>query len=90
MCCINFLFVSRLLEEEGIYFYFTHDNGKHHLVLADSVSAHNKFPGYETIPYHPEQGGNDKSRTDRIHEWTYTRSVQPGAHVLTEPPSNPA
>ncbi len=80
----DFNFVSRLLEEEGIYFYFIHDNGKHHVVLADSVSAHDKFPGYGTIPYHPEQGGTDKSRTDHIHEWTYTRTVQPGVHVLTD------
>jgi type VI secretion system secreted protein VgrG len=28
-------FVSRLLEEEGIYYYFTHESGKHTLVLAD-------------------------------------------------------
>ncbi len=80
----DFNFVSRLLEEEGIYFYFTHENGKHHLVLADSVSAHDKFPGYEAIPYHAEQGSNDKTRTDHIHEWVYSQSIQPGTHVLTD------
>ena len=80
----DFNFVSRLMEEEGIYFYFTHENGKHHLVLADSPSAHDKFPGYEQIPYHPEQGGIDKSRADHIHEWTFAREVQPGVHVLTD------
>ena len=46
----DFHFVSRLLEEEGIYYYFLHENGKHDLVLSDSVSAHDKFPGYEKIP----------------------------------------
>jgi type VI secretion system secreted protein VgrG len=77
-------FACRLMEEEGIYYYFTHENGKHHLVLADSPSAHDQFPGYETIPYHPNRGDADKTRTDHIHEWTYSHGIQPGAHVITD------
>ena len=80
----DFNFACRLLEEEGIYFYFTHENGKHHLVLADSGSAHDKFPGSESLPYHAEQGGIDKTRTDHIHEWVYSHSIQPGTHVLSD------
>lgn len=34
-----FDFVSRLLEDEGIFYFFTHTNGAHKLVLADSNSA---------------------------------------------------
>ena len=80
----DFDFVSRLLEEEGIYYYFTHANGKHTLVLADSPAAHEPFPGYAKIPYHPEQGGIDKARADHLHAWTLEREVQPGAHALTD------
>jgi type VI secretion system secreted protein VgrG len=36
----DFDFVSRLMEEEGIYYYFVHENGKHTLVLADSTSGY--------------------------------------------------
>ncbi|MDQ2667568.1 MAG: type VI secretion system tip protein VgrG [Gemmatimonadota bacterium] len=32
-------FISRLMEEEGIYYFFEHEAGKHTLVLADSPSA---------------------------------------------------
>jgi type VI secretion system secreted protein VgrG len=32
-------FISRLMEEEGIYYFFEHEQGKHTLVLADSPSA---------------------------------------------------
>src|SRR5208337_3350784 len=35
----DFNFVSRLLEEEGIFYYFEHTEDKHTLVLADDVSA---------------------------------------------------
>lgn len=45
-------FVSRLMEQEGIYYYFAHEDGKHTLVLADQTSAHVAFPNYETIAYH--------------------------------------
>ena len=72
----DFHFASRLMEEEGIYFYFTHENGQHHLVLGDSPSAHDKFPGYERIPYHPEQSSTDTSSADHIHEWTFGRVGQ--------------
>ena len=63
----DFDFVSRLMEEEGIYYYFAHEKGKHQLVLADSPAAHDSFPAYEKIPYHPETGGTDKTRADHIH-----------------------
>ena len=32
-------FISRLMEEEGIFYFFEHDAGKHTLILADSPSA---------------------------------------------------
>ena len=31
----DFNFVSRLMENEGIYYYFSHENGKHTMVLCD-------------------------------------------------------
>ena len=48
-----FHFVSRLMEEEGIYYYFTHENGKHSLVLCDSPASHQEFPGYGELLYLP-------------------------------------
>ncbi len=47
----DFSFVSRLLEEEGIFYFFTHDAGKHTLVLADSNDAFPQCPNAATIPY---------------------------------------
>lgn len=38
-------FVSRLLEEEGIFYYFEHEESKHTLVLADAPSAVKACPG---------------------------------------------
>src|SRR5262249_48865687 len=36
----DFNFVSRLMEEEGIFYFFKHEPGKHTLVLADQTSAY--------------------------------------------------
>lgn len=36
----DFNFVSRLMEEEGIFYFFTHEQGKHTMVLADNKSAY--------------------------------------------------
>lgn len=37
-------FVSRLLAEEGIFYFFSHKKGEHTLVLADDVTAYQKSP----------------------------------------------
>ncbi len=41
----DFNFVSRLMEQEGIYYYFRHADGKHTLVLTDSTAKHVPAPG---------------------------------------------
>ncbi|ACO78836.1 Rhs element Vgr protein [Azotobacter vinelandii CA] len=47
----DFSFVSRLLEHEGIYYYFRHELGSHTLVLVDDIETHETFAGYESIPF---------------------------------------
>ncbi len=46
-----FDFVSRLMEDEGIYYFFEHDDGKHTLVLADDPSAFAACPGAGKVRY---------------------------------------
>src|ERR1043165_8450062 len=47
----DFNFISRLLEQEGVYYFFTHENGKHTIHLCDSPAAHTPFKGYEQVPF---------------------------------------
>lgn len=44
----HFNFVSRLMEEEGIFYFFTHDSSTHKLVLADDASAYQACTGLTT------------------------------------------
>lgn len=55
----DFNFVCRLLEEEGIYFYFTHRDGAHTMVLADGYGAHQAVNGYGTILFRDENEQRD-------------------------------
>ncbi len=47
----NFDFISRLMEEEGIFYYFEHQNGKHKMIIADSPKTHRDCPSKSDIPY---------------------------------------
>lgn len=79
----DFNFVMRLMEQEGIYFYFTHEKEKHTLVLADSKAHHTKTAGYEALEYHPI-GQASVQRREHIKAWSYVREVQPVAFATTD------
>lgn len=44
-----FNFVCRLLEDEGIFFFFEHENGKHKAVFADDADHHPALPGVPAL-----------------------------------------
>src|SRR4029453_17173961 len=48
-------FIARLLEDEGIFFFFVHENGKHTLVIADAPRAHDPCPVLDRIRFTHEQ-----------------------------------
>jgi type VI secretion system secreted protein VgrG len=79
----DFNFVSRLMELEGIYYYFEHEEGKHTLVLADGYSSHSPCPGYGELPYFPPQPNASRER-DHIYQWSISRQIQPGKYALDD------
>ncbi|TWE07455.1 type VI secretion system secreted protein VgrG [Pseudomonas sp. AG1028] len=75
-------FVSRLMEQEGIYYYFRHEKSRHVLVLCDAYGAHHTAPGYASVPFYPL---DDQMRErDHIHDWRMAREVQPGSLELND------
>ncbi len=78
-----FDFVSRLMEEEGIYYSFKHEDGKHTLVLADTRESHAKVPGFESISYRPPSNLKAKA-PDTMFAWSLSRSVQSGSIALSD------
>jgi type VI secretion system secreted protein VgrG len=78
----DFDFVSRLMEHEGIYYFFRHDEGRHTLVLADSYNAH-PAAVEEDIPFIPP-GRAVRADKEHISEWSISRELQPGKYALTD------
>ncbi|WP_459207110.1 type VI secretion system Vgr family protein [Pseudomonas sp. MLB6B] len=78
----SFDFVSRLLEEEGIYYFFRHEQDRHVLVLADAYGAHQRVPGYETVPFFPPDGQHRER--DHINDWYLAQEVQSGSLELND------
>jgi type VI secretion system secreted protein VgrG len=78
----SFDFVSRLMEQEGIYYFFRHEKDRHVLVLADAYGAHQTVFGYESVPYFPPDGQHRER--DHIDDWRLAQEVQPGSLELND------
>ncbi|XZE32850.1 type VI secretion system Vgr family protein [Pirellulaceae bacterium SH501] len=72
----DFQFVSRLMEQEGIYYYFDCTATNHKMVLVDNLSSHPKISGSGKIPFRPPN--DTRSADDHIYEWKHILSIQPG------------
>ncbi|MBW7984755.1 type VI secretion system Vgr family protein [Enterobacillus tribolii] len=70
-----FDFISRLMEHEGIYYYFEHSEDGHTLVLADAPEAHNPI-ALAAVPF---RGTAASSLIDDVcvDEWQVYDSVTP-------------
>jgi len=70
----DFNFVTRLMEHAGVYYYFTHENGKHKMVLLDQVGDHETLPELPTFTF---SGPDDSDGT--LSSFMMVSEVQPGA-----------
>ncbi|MHB1561135.1 MAG: type VI secretion system Vgr family protein [Isosphaeraceae bacterium] len=76
----DFAFASRLMEEEGIFYFFTHADGSHQMVVADTPQSFADVPGPSSLIYETIEGG---SRTeDRIHRWEKSQMLRSGKFRL--------
>ncbi len=78
----DFDFISRLLEQEGIYYYFEHDSGHHTLILVDDPSSHKPIQGAQTIEYDLPGGG--AIHEQYISQWGISKVLQPGVVALND------
>ncbi len=71
----TFDFISRLMESEGIFYFFTHTTSTHTLVLADDSSAFTALPGIDTIRYN--QTGRSWETIDVMTEGKVEQNLVP-------------
>ena len=76
----DFQFASRLMEEEGIYYFFDHTHDDHQLVLSDEPMQHPPVPQQSTVIYDELSGG---VRNDlRITAWEKSQELRSGEYTL--------
>jgi len=85
----DFNFVSRILEQEGIYYYFKYEKGRHTLILTDNMKFHKPFNNKSvfTIAKESEGDRNNKEETistNIIYGRGYSYKLQPTIYTLKD------
>ncbi|PCH95028.1 MAG: type VI secretion system tip protein VgrG [Gammaproteobacteria bacterium] len=77
----DFNFVARIMEQEGIYYYFTHSNGKHILVMADDSSV---LPDCGEVPYFDREDSSYHVELEGLTVWQDFRKLRSCGMSLTD------
>ena len=76
-------FVERLMEHEGIFYFFEHGDGGHTLVLCNANSKLKPAPGFEEVRFQPDVTVSFKDG-EFITEWERTAAVVTGTYTQTD------
>jgi type VI secretion system secreted protein VgrG len=79
----DFAFVSRLMEQYGIYYYFEHKDKQHTMVLADSRASHSPIEDLSKVNYHGQVMGY-KRVEQQIDSWVSDRRFSTGTFALND------
>jgi type VI secretion system secreted protein VgrG len=78
----NFNFVSRLMEQFGIFYFFEHEDGDHTMVLGDSKSVHQPCPKQSNAGFNLAAGGLDAG--DIVSSWSIGQELRSGKHSVSD------
>ena len=76
----DFNFACRLMEEEGIYFFFKHTSDGHEMVLSNSPQSHADVPINSKLIYETLSGGNRPE--GRVFQWQKSQELRSGKYTL--------
>jgi type VI secretion system secreted protein VgrG len=80
----SFNFVSRLMEQEGIFYFFKHENGKHTMILGDSPAAIQPCPGQQRMMLVRSAGPGALREEDVVFLWRYENEMRSGKCAHTD------
>jgi type VI secretion system secreted protein VgrG len=80
----DFNFLSRLLEQEGIFYYFEHGAAKHTLVLTDDVSKCSPIEGYDSVPFYAATADAALRERDHLQTWAIQKTFQSGSYATRD------
>lgn len=76
----DFDFACRLMEEEGIYYYFKHSDTGHQLIVADTPQSHAELDHFKELHYTEIWGGNQPEAF--IFDWNKVQTLRSGQVTL--------
>ena len=76
----DFDFASRMMEEEGIFYYFRHEESNHVMVVADTPTAHKELPHSPTLYYDPDVAGVEDVVI--VYAWEKSQTLRSGKTTL--------
>ena len=79
-----FNFVSRLLEQEGIYYFFKHENGKHTLILGDVPSVHQPCPDQSRVMFDRSAMLEMRHDEDVVYAWKQEQEMRAGKYAVCD------
>ncbi len=77
----DFDFASRLMEEEGIYYYFEHRDGSHKMIVANMPTSHSPCPSRSTLPFHLVVG-SEEAWIASVLSWNIAHQLRTGKYTL--------
>jgi type VI secretion system secreted protein VgrG len=78
----DFAFASRLMEEEGIYYYFEHAGGTHKMIVANTPQSHRACPGKSSVPCFVDVTRGAEDWVSSIATWRQDYQLQTGKVTL--------
>src|SRR5260370_14160799 len=70
------------MEEDGIYYFFKHSDGRHQMIIADTPQSHLDVPGLTTVNYDVVVGGSHQA--DHIYSWEKTQALRASKYALRD------
>jgi len=82
----DFNLINRLMEQEGIFYYFVHEKGKHTMWLVDALTVPDAIPGDSKIQFAAtgDRAQDLSAQHETIDSWSEALQVEPGAFAAKE------
>jgi type VI secretion system secreted protein VgrG len=73
-------FASRLMEEEGIFYFFKHSAGRHQMIVADTPQGYLDTPEQDSVNY--GLAAKDDPAGNRVFAWEKVQELRAGKYTL--------
>lgn len=77
----DFDFASRLMEEEGIFYYFEHRDSSHKMIIGNMPRSHYDCPSRSTLPFRLDVGSEEEWIAS-VLTWNIAHQLRTGKYTL--------